>query len=168
MAGVLSSNRYTKPAGYRTITPPSRYRPFNGFMGGDQRSGPRLITAQSATLTFSAAPADLSTLTIGSTVFTYRWNGSPGAGTIVLVAGGGTAAQAATATQAILAAQLTTWTATLTAANVVTITNTVMGTIVALQQALANITIANTASAIGNVLCAKLGRIFGWLSAGAP
>lgn len=114
----MLNNHYTKPPGYRTYIArgASRYRPFNGYIGP---SIARYASNQSATLTFSAAPTNSSTMTVDdgppqssnnpARVFTFTYAGSPGAGVIPLVAGGGTAAQAATAAQVALSAQLTNW-----------------------------------------------------------
>ncbi len=94
----------------------------NGFVSGSQNYGAGSPSAEVLTITFSGAPADgTSGLAVpdginGSgtptTNFTYHWAGAPGAGLIPLVGGGGTAAQAATATQVALAAQLNNWTVT--------------------------------------------------------
>ena len=110
---------YPKPTGYRyagLTTGSRKYLPFNNFASGNMAYAPGSPSAKSVSFTFSAAPANGSSLTIFNGVtnvaFTYTYSGSPGAGVIPLVAGGGTAAQAATATQVALAAQLTNWTVT--------------------------------------------------------
>lgn len=120
------SNQYARPLGYkvaRLIAGASKYLPFNGFVSGGMNYAPNVVTAKIVNLTFSAAPTDGSTLTIQdgpptnpgapNRVFAFTYGGSPGAGIIPLVSGGGTAAQAAAATQLALAAQLTNWTVTI-------------------------------------------------------
>ncbi len=162
----LASNRLIKPSGYRSLVQPTGYRPFNGFLGGDKTSGPRRVTAQQNQLLFGGVPATLSTLTINGQVFTFEWAGAPGVGKIPLVAGGGTAVQATTAALAVLQAQLLDWTTTQTASNVLLIVQKQVGTAYAVSTLLTNIVLTPVASAIGSVLPASLGRVFGFLSAG--
>ena len=124
---------YTKPVGYNTLFlayASGIYRPYNDFVSGMSMAySPAVGNERRLTLTFSAAPDDLSGLAVddGSpanpgqlpTSLIYTWAGSPGAGIIPLVAGGGTAAQAATATQVAMAAQLDNWIVTNPSAGVV-------------------------------------------------
>lgn len=126
---------YPKPSGYATsrlVAGSQSYKPFNNYLSGSMRYAPNRPQRQSLSLTFNAAPANGSQLVIqdgppnspGSSTktFTFTYSGSPGAGIIPLVAGGGTAAQAATATQVALAAQLSTWDVTNPAAGQVIMT----------------------------------------------
>lgn len=112
---------YARPAGYKydsLIAGAIRYKPNNGFVNSNGMSGytPGGFTPQRVNGAVSAAPADGSQIqvqdAVGVKTFTYVWNGAPGAGIIPLVAGGGTAAQAATAASVALAAQLVGWTVT--------------------------------------------------------
>jgi hypothetical protein len=116
---------YAKPTGYKysgLTAGASRYKPNNGFISGNQNYAPGAPNKKSITYNFVGAPANASTFTVqdgppnspGSPtrVFTFTWGGSAGTGVIPLVAGGGTAAQAAVAAQAALSGQLTTWTVT--------------------------------------------------------
>jgi hypothetical protein len=123
---------HAKPTGYNTLCFAQAsliYRPWNGFVSGDRRLSPIISTFRQLTLTFSAAPDDLSEIDVEDggaqepsetpRNFVFTYNGSPGAGIIPLVAGGGTAAQAATATQVAFEAQLANWTVTNPSAGVV-------------------------------------------------
>lgn len=163
---ILASNRYVKPSGYRTITPPSAYKPFNGYLGGDKTWGPRLVTAQSLGLLFAGVPADLSVLTIEGQAFTFKWNVPSSPGVIPLVAGGGTIAQAATSALTVLGDELVGWTVTQTASDILRATKNEVGENASWLQVNTNITISNNLFVIGNVLPAKAGKCFGVLSAG--
>jgi len=114
---------YLKPPGYNTLNMVNGlvgrwYKPFNQYISGSQAYGIGGPSAQVATFVFSAAPADLSQITVPDgpvnqpggpnlKTFTFTYSGSPGAGIIPLVAGGGTAAQAATAAYNAMLSQLT-------------------------------------------------------------
>lgn len=172
MSGVVQpSNRYLKPAGYKTYIArgASRYKPFNGYVSGGDSYGPRQVTAATDTIAFSAAPTNLATLTIpdGATnnaavkSFVFTYSGSPGALVIPLVAGGGTAAQAATATQVALAAQLTNWVVTLASATSVLLTSKQAGiNPIIVTSDVVHISIAPSASSIGNVHPGKAGNVY--------
>ncbi len=145
----------------------------NGYTSGSQSYGAGAPTAEILTLTFSAAPADLSQILVpdginGSgtptTTFTFRWGGAPGAGNIPLVGGGGTAAQAATAAQVALAAQLSNWTVTNPSSGVTRLTmkqkgfNISAAAIAAFLVGVTNITLAATAFSIGLVIPGRFGK----------
>lgn len=150
--------------GYNTrwLTDRNFYKPNNGYMlSGNQRYAPFApARGQILTLTFTAAPADGKVLTVLDGVpnspgtpalgFTYTYGGSPGAGIIPLVGGGGTAAQAATATQVALAAQVTNWIVTNPSAGVVQMQsrfkglNLTVAQVVTMLGTIANLTIALT------------------------
>ncbi len=110
-----------KPPGYKYagLTNGAKgYKRFNNAAAQATPYLPGTPKAFSATYQFTAAPADTSTLSIQdigpsntliTKLFTYHWAGSPGAGLIPLVGGGGTAAQAAAATKLALDAQLNNW-----------------------------------------------------------
>ncbi len=171
--------RYSKPIGYNTMGLTSQrnvYKPFNGFASGSGAYAPGNYSAQTNTLAFTGTPANGSQITVPDgpvnqpstpnlKTFTFTWAGSPGAGIIPLVAGGGTAAQAATAASVALAAQLTNWSVALTAATVVRLTslqpsvNVSSGLVGA-----TNITLTTVLSAIRAVLPCIRGRGFGWLA----
>jgi hypothetical protein len=123
---------YAKPIGYDTrmfAQASLIFRPWNGFVSGDRRLSPIISTFRTLTLTFSAAPDDLSEIDVpdggaqepgqADTNFVFTWGGAPGAGIIPLVGGGGTAAQAATATSVAFNTQLVNWTVTNPSAGVV-------------------------------------------------
>ena len=124
---------YAKPIGYNTLSfayASSIYRPFNDYPSGmNQAYSPAVGRSRRLTLTFSAAPDDLSGFSVPDgapsdpnsplTSFVFTYGGAPGAGIIPLVGGCGTAAQAATATQVALAAQLGNWDVTNPSAGVV-------------------------------------------------
>jgi hypothetical protein len=172
MGNVLSSNRYVKPPGYRTILAPAGYKPFNGFLGGDKSYGPRLVTAQAYLFTFLDAPDDLSTITIfdggASEVFTFTYGGAPGAGIIPLAVGGGTAAQAAAAALVVFQEQLSDWTSRAVSSVSTEIAAKEVGIFMSAARSDAvNVGLANSTPEIGNVLPARFGRNYGFLSAGA-
>lgn len=167
----MLNNHYSKPPGYRTIAAPSRYKPFNGFIGP---SIARYASSQSSTLTFSAAPTDTSTITVNdgppqasstpTTVFTFAYAGAPGAGVIPLVAGGGTAAQAATAAQVALAAQLTNWRVTNPSAGVLVLERKQPGVAAVVSRSdAAHIAIAFSAAVSLALLPGKFGRSYCFL-----
>jgi hypothetical protein len=101
----------------------SAYKPNNYFKSGGMAYGPGEAGHLEIVLTFGGVPVDLSNLEIKdglpqdpatpTTTFTYTYGGAPGAGIIPLVGGGGTAAQAAAATQLALSAQLDNWDVTI-------------------------------------------------------
>jgi len=100
----------------------ARYKRFNNAVTGSMGYSAGAPSKERLILTFSAAPADGSGLSIPNgppnapnspaVVFTFVYGGSPGAGIIPLVGGGGTAAQAAAAAQVAIAAQVSHWVAT--------------------------------------------------------
>lgn len=152
----------------------STYKPNNGFVSGNQNYAPGAPSAQFLTLTFTAAPANSSGLSVpdgpgntsGTPVrnFTFTYSGSPGSGIIPLVAGGGTAAQAATATQVALAAQLTNWTVTNPSAGVVRMVRNQKGfnlsaaQITAFRVGTTNITLGNNAATFAQVIPGRFGK----------
>lgn len=116
---------YPKPRGYKyagLINGAAGYKPNNNFLSGNMNYAPGAPTLKSITYNFVGAPANNSTLTVQdgppnspgapTKTFTFTWAGAPGVGVIPLVAGGGTAAQAAVAAAAVLSGQLTKWTTT--------------------------------------------------------
>ncbi len=169
----MNTNRYSLPGGYlntvsQLLANALGYKRNNGFQG--PQYSPNAPGIQIVTLTFSAAPADNSTLIISdidangllTTVnFTYHWGGASGAGNIPLVAGGGTAAQAATATQVALAAQLSAraWVVTNTTVNRVTFTGLIPGYNVAIPFGGNQATgiFAQNAATLGRTLPASVG-----------
>lgn len=130
------------------------YKPFNGYMlSGAQSYAPWAPSRGTIlNLTFSAPPADGEQLMVldgppnapgtPTDAFTYVYGGSPGVGIIPLVSGGGTAAQAATATQVALAAQLNNWIVTNPSSGVVTLQSKYKGL---------NLTAAQIATMIGTI-----------------
>jgi len=133
--------RFIMPAGYTNATlaflkGAIRYKAFSGSLNAAKSSSIGSPTKEVLTLTFSAAPENNSVINVPDsnaaefntvTQFTYVYGGSPGAGVIPLVSGGGTAAQAATATQVALAAQLGGWDVTNPSAGVVVLVNRLPG-----------------------------------------
>ncbi len=105
---------YLKPGGYKYSglkAGATGYKPFNGFLGSAVGFNPGL--ALNSAYNFSAAPADGSQIKLPyGKVYTFVWNGSPAPGVIPLVAGGGTAAQAAAAATLAMAAQSPGWSIT--------------------------------------------------------
>lgn len=114
---------YAKPTGYKysgLTAGASRYKPNNGFISGNQNYAPGAPNKAVKVYNFVGTPANASTFAVqdgppnspGSPTktFTFTWAGSAGPGIIPLVAGGGTAAQAAVAAAAALSGQLTNWT----------------------------------------------------------
>lgn len=162
--------------GYATSWLTNRFfaKPNNGFVSGNMNYAAGSPTATILTLTFSAAPADLSSLNFPDTptirpgnplyAFTFTYSGAPGAHIIPLVAGGGTANQAATATQVALAAQLTNWTVTNPVAGQVKMVARQRGlTLTAAQLAairvgVTNVTIVQTAPSFGLIIPGRFGR----------
>lgn len=155
----------------------SRYKPYNGALSGSQGYAPWAFGAQVLTLTFSAAPADTSQLIIPegppnnpgtpSLMFTYTYGGSPGSGVIPLVSGGGTAAQAATATvTALLAQPITKWTPTNPSAGVVQLrakqrgVNLTAAQIAAMLSGTTHITITQTPASQALVVPGSAGRVY--------
>lgn len=167
---------------WMTSSPAFKYRPYNNFPSGSMAyvpggaSSPEVIT-----ITFDFIPDDLSVMTVPdgvgqaagvpTTNFTYTYNGAPGAGIIPLVAGGGTAAQAATATQVALAAQLTNWAVTNPSAGVVVMTrlqagfNLTAAELAALTADLINtpnessaVTVGVTESSFGLIIPGRFGK----------
>ena len=159
------SNRYSAPTGYSNAIAPlingaPKYIANNGFVQAPY--APSASGYQVATITFSAAPADGSTLIVpdglgGSKTFTFTYGGAPGAGIIPLVAGGGTSAQAATATATALAAQLTTWTATNLVTNRVTLNSLIPARNIVLTGTQATGAYAYNAPTQGNTIPASIG-----------
>ncbi len=145
----------------------------NGFVSGSQNYGAGAPTAEILTLTFTAAPADTSGLAVPDGIngsgtptksFTFTYAGSPGTGIIPLVSGGGTAAQAATATQVALAAQLTNWTVTNPSPGVVKMVmnqrgfNLSAAQITAFRTGTTNITLGNNGATFGLVVPGRFGK----------
>lgn len=137
-------------------------------------------SAEVLTFTFSAAPNDNDTLDIpdwqGNTdtptrTFTFVYGGSPGAGTIPLVGGGGTAAQAATAAQVALSAQLNYWTVTNPSDGVLVLTWKSKGfnlsdtAITAILTGAHNITLDETLASPAEVVPGSFGKTFATLPA---
>lgn len=175
---------YPKPPGYRTLAgtgaagpKPERYRPWNNFNSASSYA-PGAPSALTLNMTFSAAPANGSQITVPDgppnapstpvRTFTFTYSGSPGTGIIPLVAGGGTAAQAATAASVALAAQLTNWTVSNPASTVLKLVaknrgvNSSPGLVGS-----TNITIATVLATFGVVIPARFGKNYAWLS-GTP
>ena len=114
---------YPKPAGYKYAGLTNGTQGYKRFNNAASQAIPYLPgppKALSKTYQFTAAPADTATLQIQDVgpltsnvlitrTFTYHYAGAPGTGLIPLVAGGGTAAQAAAATKLALDAQLNNW-----------------------------------------------------------
>lgn len=175
-------SRYSKPAGYATsfLDLTNRvYRAFNGYVSGSAEYAPSRFSYQTVTFTFGAAPATLSQITVPDgpnnqpstpnlKTFTFTWAGSPGAGIIPLVAGGGTAAQAATAAMTTLNAQLTNWVATNPSAGVMVLTSRLRGMNVGPGLVGAtNITLTTLLAGLTKALPAAAGKVRGWLSGGS-
>jgi len=172
--------RYSKPIGYNTecfnSLSSKAYKPFNGYMSGSENYAPGQYSPQVATLTFGAsAPADTSSITVPdgpandpgtpTDSFVFTWGGAPGAGIIPLVGGGGTAAQAATATQVALSAQLSQWIVELTAPTVVRLTSRQPGVNIGPGLVGATgITITTVLAALRALLPARFGKNFAWLA----
>jgi hypothetical protein len=168
---------YPKPPGYNVQTPPAGYKVFNNYISGSQNYAPGSPSAQRVTFTFSAAPDDLSQITVpdgpvnlpgGPNVktFTFTYGGSPGAGIIPLVMGGGTAAQAATAAYTAMLAQLENWTPTNPTPTVLVLESLQRG--VTLGPGLVGNThaaLSGVASTFGEVLPARFGKNYAVLSA---
>lgn len=153
---------YPKPAGYQTSAlaiGSQSYKPFNGYRQG---FGPVQITSEVFTLTFSAAPDDGSGFNIDfpTIAFAYAYGGSPGAGVIPLVMGGGTAAQAATATQVALAAQIgDDWEVTNPSSGVVVMSPRQKGRVVTFDIDLdPNFTVETDLPTFSNVIPGKFGK----------
>lgn len=122
--GIKLTNRYSLPPGYAVskylnsaANPTSRYLPNNGFTSKSPYA-PNVGTAQRILLTFSGVPADASTIIVAdidgtgaiiAKTFTFTYGGSPGAGIIPLVGGGGTTIQATAATLLAFQQQLLSW-----------------------------------------------------------
>lgn len=165
--------RYSKPPGYSTLflingNKGRTYKPWNGYVSGDNSYSPGRYSLSTTSMTFSAAPANNSQLTVqdGSVLktFTFTYSGSPGPGIIPLVAGGGTAAQAANATQVALAAQLTYWTASISAPTVAVITSTVRGPVTGPGSVgSTNITFTTIVSTLGIPVPGRVGHRAVWL-----
>ncbi len=169
---------YAKPAGYnagRLISGSQRYKPFNmglaangqGLIQGNTSYSPA-VPSMRVPYSFSAAPANNATITIpdGPTnrVFTFTYAGSPGAGVIPLVAGGGTAAQAATASQVAMAAQLRNWVVTNpSSAVLVLVSRNGYNPGISNFVTPANITLGAWTSLLGNVLPARFGKNYAFL-----
>ncbi len=112
-----------KPTGYKYAGLTNGAQGYKRFNNAGSQAIPYLPgppKAFSATYQFTAAPADTATLQIQDVgpltsnvlltrTFTYHYAGSIGTGLIPLVAGGGTAAQAAAATKTALDSQLSNW-----------------------------------------------------------
>jgi hypothetical protein len=100
-------NYLAKPPGYRNPFNGIYNKPYNKAILGNQAYAPGAPIGLDVTFTFTAAPANLSTITIpddnsafnpgAPRLYTFTYSGAPGTGVIPLVAGGGTAAQAAAA-----------------------------------------------------------------------
>jgi hypothetical protein len=115
---------YPKPIGYKYsgLTKGSQsYKRFNNAAAQATPYLPGAPSAFSSTFNFTGVPANNSTIVIqdiGATnqpfnrTFTFTYAGSPGAGIIPLVAGGGTIAQATVAAALALNAQLNNWVVT--------------------------------------------------------
>jgi len=145
----------------------------NGYVSGSQNYGAGAPSAERITLTFASAPANGSSLAVPDGIngsgtptrtFTFTYGGSPGSGIIPLVSGGGTAAQAATATQVALAAQLTNWTVTNPSSGVVVMVrnqkgfNTTAAQRTAFLVGTTNITLGDTQSSFGLVVPGRFGK----------
>jgi hypothetical protein len=167
--------RYNKPAGYNTLwlingVKGQSYKLNNGFLSGNERYAPSRYGFQVSTLTFSAAPADGSQITVpdgpaGLKTFTFTYGGAPGAGIIPLVGGGGTAAQAATATQVALEAQLSNWTATNPSAGITVLTSKIRGYNLGVGLVgNTHITISLVLATLTQALPARFGRSFCFLA----
>jgi len=162
---------YRKPAGYQVgnlIVGAQRYKRYNNALQQAIPYLPGAPNAFTATYNFTAAPADTSTLTIGGVVFTFTWAGAPGAGIIPLVAGGGTAAQAAAATKLAVETQLPgIWTVTVATTFATFIArqigiNPVITPSVAPASNMAAIT--GLPSTFGNLLPARFGKVGAFVS----
>jgi len=175
MSGALSpSNQYKRPAGYavaRLIAGSSRYKPFNGYKGGDMNYAPDTNSAEIITLNFSAAPTDLSTISVpdaghATQIFTFTYGGSPGIGVIPLVSGGGTAAQAATAAAAAFA-QLFSWVITNPVAAQVVLVSKVRGInpVLAISDVV-HISQGNSLASVGPVVPGRFGKLYCFFPAG--
>jgi hypothetical protein len=161
--------RYAKPSGYRSLSQPIGYKVFNNYISGDQYYSPSAPSKYSISYNFVGAPANGSQIQVqdGPTLktFTYTYSGSPGAGIIPLVAGGGTAAQAATAAQVAMAAQLTYWTVTNPSSAALTMVNNLRGQNVApVRVGTTNMSPVGGASPTWSaVLPARVGQMLGIL-----
>ena len=165
------SNRYSKPYRNWLSAGAKGYKPFNGFIGGDVAYGPRVVSLASLQFNFVGVPANGSSVQIpdgppnspGTPTlnFVYTYSGAPGPGIIPLVAGGGTAAQAAAATQLAMAAQLTKWTVTNPSAIIVLLVQKQPGISPSpIFTGATNISVVASLSAIGNVLPGRSGKIY--------
>lgn len=174
---------YAKPTGYNTLcfqAAQAIYRPNNGALNSQvMRYGPVLNTKRRLTITFSAAPDDLSELHVqdGSygaldtptRDFVFTYGGSPGTGVIPLVMGGGTAAQAATATFTALAAELTHWDVSNPSAGVVVLESHLAGVNPTLTDTGdTNTGVSILAADVGVVLPGKFGKNYCYLPDTAP
>ncbi len=158
----------------------SRYKRFNNAVSGSMAYGAGAPTRERLVLTFSAAPANGSGLSIPNgppnnpnspaVVFTFTWAGSPGAGVIPLVGGGGTAAQAATAAQVAIAAQVSNWVATNPSSGELDLVSVYPGLIVpatvisgGMLIGSTNITIAATPPTFGQLVPGRGAKAFSFL-----
>lgn len=174
---------YPKPSGYDVqflYAGNNVFRPYNRFLSGGMRYAPAAPTAQVHTLTFSAAPDDTSALLIPDVnpvtgvmsviTMTFTYAGSPGAGIIPLVAGGGTAAQAATAAMTAIQAQpFYSWIATNPSAGVLKLTSRPLGARSAPGlSGTTNATLATTESVFGRAIPGRFGKNYCYLPVPAP
>lgn len=170
---IRLSNQYKQPRGYDyspLIRGASRYKPFNGYVGGGVNYAPNPSTLEQLTLTFSAAPVDGSSIRVQvhpsillpPEIWVFTYGGSPGDLIIPLVSGGGTAAQAATATATALNGDSTvtsTWTVTNPSAGLVVMTSKIVGFSPTLTTfGTTHITIGTQAATQGVVLPGRFGK----------
>lgn len=170
---------YAKPSGYATYLYDLTnrvYRAFNGYVSGSGYYAPTRFSFQTVTFTFGGAPANLSQITVPDgpnnqpstpnlKTFTFTWAGSPGAGIIPLVGGGGTAAQAATASMTALNAQLTNWVATNPSSGVMVLTSRLRGMNVGPGLVGATgITLTTVLAGLTKALPGAAGKVKAWLS----
>ncbi len=179
---------YPVPAslkGYQTswlTSRASRYKQYNGFVSGGIAYVPGSPTSgEIITITFIAVPDDGSIMAVPDGVgasagiptknFNYDYAGAPGFQVIPLVAGGGTTAQAATATQVSLAQYLDNWTVTNPSAGVVRMQRNQVGfnltaaELAAMTADLINtpiegsaVTVGVTESSFGTIIPGRFGR----------
>lgn len=166
-------SRYAMPAGYRRIAAPAGYKIFNNFRSGSKWYAPGAPTGFfSEIFNFVGAPANGSQIIVPDgpignpngtlRTFTFTWAGSPGAGIIPLVAGGGTAAQAATAAQVAMSAQLSHWDVDNPSSAVLTLLQNQQGVSTPTTRVgTTNMSLVNgTSVSPGAFVPARIGRIF--------
>jgi hypothetical protein len=137
-------------------------------MPGGAPYTPGSADSQRITITFSAAPANGSSIIIpdGSVTrtFLFTYSGSPGVGVIPLVAGGGTATQTAVAAQAALDAQLTSWDVTTNGGTALILVSRIPARAAVITGTQATGAQVNVSASTTGLVPAAFGKMRGWLS----